>query len=169
MKRIIVRLIAVFGVFAMLFLLGLDGCAREKRTQTSVKTDTTQTSGNTDATPVPTSATPDSHVVVLRQGQSSPLPAHPDDALSFVDVPQESRCPIGVQCVWEGDANVVLAVSQAGTSDTTRIELHTSSKFGTEATYKDLTIRLQKLDPYPRKDSKILPADYVATLAITRR
>ena len=169
MRRIIAtRLIAIFGMFTMLFLLGLDGCAREKRAQTSVNTDTTQTSGNTDATPTPTSASPDSHVAVLKQGQSSPLPAHPDDALSFVDVPQESRCPIGVQCVWEGDANVVLAVSQAGTSDTTRIELHTSSKFATQATYKDLTIRLEKLDPYPHKDAKISLADYVATVAITR-
>ena len=170
-KRIIViRLLAVFGMFTTLSIFGLDGCAREKRsTQTSVHTDTTQTSGNTDATPVPTSANPDSHLVVLKQGQASPLPGHPDDALSFVDVPQESRCPIGVQCVWEGDGTVVLAVSTAGTSDTTRIELHTSSKFATQATYKDLNIRLQKLDPYPRKDMKIQLADYEATLAITRQ
>lgn len=161
-RVIIVRLIAVFGLFGVLLLFGLDGCAKEKPA-----TKTPASSGNTDATPSP--AGPDSHLVVLKQGQSSGLPAHPDDALSFVSVLQDSRCPIGVQCVWEGDGTVVLAVLTAGTSDTTRIELHTSSKFATQTTYKDLNIRLQKLDPYPQKDSKIAPADYVATLAITRQ
>ena len=143
------------------FVILSQGCRTQKTTP--------QNSGNTDATPVPSSAGPDSHLVVLKQGQSSPLPDHPDDALSFVDVPQDSRCPIGVQCVWEGDGTVVLAVLTAGTSDTTRIELHTSSKFATQATYKDLNIRLQKLDPYPQKDMKIAPADYVTTLAIARQ
>ena len=169
MKRVIAyRLIAIFGMFSMLFSLGLDGCARDKRARTSVNTDTTQTSGNTGATSTPTSAGPDSHVVVLKQGQSSPLPQHPDDALSFIEA-HDSRCPIGVQCVWEGDATVILAVSQAGTSDTTRIELHTSTRFATRAAYKDLNIRLERVDPYPHKDMKIQLADYVATLAITRQ
>jgi hypothetical protein len=164
------RLIALSGMFTILFLLGLDGCAREKRaTQTSVNTDTTKTSGNTDAIPVQTSGNPDSQVVVLSQGQSTHLPQHPDDALSFVNVPQDSRCPTGVRCVWEGDGTVVLAVLTASTSDTTRIELHTSSKFATQTAYKDLNIRLERLDPYPQKDRNIGPADYVATLSITRR
>ena len=136
------------------------GCRSQKTTP--------QTSGNTDAKPVPAPATPESTLVTMRQGQSTPLLQHPDDALTFVDVPQDSRCPIGVQCVWEGDATVVLAASQAGTSDTTRIELHTSSKFATPATYKDLVIHLQRLDPYPHKDVKISLGDYVATLTITR-
>lgn len=152
---------AFFGMFAVLFLFSLGGCAKEKPV--------TQTSGNTDATPVSTPTTPESTLVTLHQGQSTPLPQHPDDALTFVDVPQDSRCPIGVQCVWEGDGTVVLAVLTAGTSDTTRIELHTSSKFATQTTYKDLNIRLQKLDPYPQKDMKIAPADYVTTLAIIRQ
>ena len=157
-------------VFFVLSLFGSGGCARERRaTQTSVNTDTTRTSGNGDATPVPSSATPDSHLVVLKQGQASPLPGHPDDALSFVGVPQDSRCPTGVQCVWEGDGTVVLAVSTAGTSDTARIELHTSTRFATQAAYKDLNIRLEKLDPYPHKDMNIRLADYVAALTITRR
>ncbi len=163
MGRVLVfRLILVFSMFGVLFLLGLDGCAKEKPASQSPSS-----SGNTDATPSP--AGPDSHLVVLKHGQSSPLPQHPDDALSFMDVPQDSRCPTGAQCVWEGDGAVVLAISTAGTSDTTEIELHTSSKFATQAAYKNLIIRLQKLDPYPRQGGQIAPADYVATLAITKQ
>ena len=163
-RRVILRIIEGLAVFSVLFALVLDGCAKEKPAS-----NTPASSGNTDATPVPSSAGSDSLLVVLKQGQSTHLPQHPDDALSFVNVPQDSRCPIGVQCVWEGDGTVVLAVLTAGTSDTTQIELHTSSKFATQTTYKDLNIRLQKLDPYPQKDTKIGPADYVATLTITRQ
>ena len=137
------------------------GCRSQKTTP--------QTSGNTDATPAPIPATPESTLVTLRQGQSTPLPQHPDDALTFVDVPQESRCPIGAQCVWEGDATVVLAVSQAGTSDTTHIELHTSKRFATSGAFKDLSIRLEKVDPYPHVGVKIPLADYMATLVIRRQ
>jgi hypothetical protein len=81
----------------------------------------------------------------------------------------DEPCLTLVRRTWSGDAAVTLVVLQAGTSDTTRIELHTSTKFATQATYKDLIIRLQKLDPYPHKDTRIQVADYVATLAITRQ
>jgi hypothetical protein len=64
---------------------------------------------------------------------------------------------------------VVLVVSQAGTSDTTRIELHTSSRFATSGTYKDLNIHLQKVDPHPKLGTVIQLPDYVATLAIARQ
>jgi hypothetical protein len=127
------------------------------------------TSGNADATPVPAPANPESSLVTLHQGQATPLPQHPDDALTFVDVPQDSRCPIGVQCAWEGDATVVLAVAPAGTSDTTRIELHTSKRFATTGAYKDLSIHLEKLEPYPHVGVKIPLADYAATLVIRRQ
>ena len=135
----------------------------------SSKTNTQTSSGNNDATPIQSPSSPDSHLVVLNQGQSTPLPQQPNDALSFIDVPQDSRCPIGVQCVWEGDATVTLAVLPAGTSDTTWIELHTSTKFPTQGTYNGLNIRLQKLEPYPQKDMKIQLPDYVATRTIARQ
>ena len=145
-------------------LMGVaSGCARERPTPAP------QSSGNTNATPVPTPAIPDSSVVTLRQGQASALPHYPDDAVQFLDVPEESRCPVGVQCVWEGDATVILALLQAGTSDTTRIELHTSRRFAKDGTYKDLKIRLDKLDPYPQKDMKPALADYVVTLTTSRQ
>ena len=163
-RLLILRVMAVVAMFSMLFMLGLNGCAKEKPASQNPAT-----SGNTDATPVPSSAGSDSQIVILKQGQSTHLPQHPDDALSFINVPQDSRCPTGAQCVWEGDGTVILAMLTTGTSDTTRIELHTSSKFATQATYKDLNIRLQKLDPYPQQGAKIEPADYVATLAITRQ
>ena len=138
----------------------MEGCARERTTP--------QSSGNTNATPVPAPAVPESSLLALRHGQASALPHYPDDAVQFVDVPEESRCPVGVQCAWEGDATVILAFLQAGTSDTTRLELHTNRRFASEGTYKDLTIRLDKLDPYPQKDSTIALADYVATLTIMK-
>ena len=149
-------------VLSIILMGGASGCARERPTPTP------QSSGNTNATPVPAPAIPDSSVVTLRHGQASALPHYPDDALQFVDVPEESRCPVGVQCAWEGDATVILAFLQAGTSDTTRLELHTNRRFASQGTYKDLTIRLDKLDPYPQKDMEIPVADYVATLTISR-
>src|SRR5204863_3246316 len=47
--------------------------------------------------------------------------------LALRAVRNDSRCPVDVQCVWEGDATVFLDV--AGSSATAAYELHTSGRF----------------------------------------
>lgn len=91
-----------------------------------------------------------------------------DFQVKFVGVPQDSRCPTGVNCVWAGNAEVVLNLSYD--KCTTNITLNTNDSPQTKQEERagDFRVKLIKLDPYPHSDKKIAASDYVATLVITK-
>lgn len=82
----------------------------------------------------------------------------------FTGVSEDSRCPIGVDCFWEGDGAVDLTLSKPGYS-TQNVTLHTTLT-PQSVTYGGYTISLQGLDPYPVYPNPIDPDDYVATLLV---
>ena len=88
----------------------------------------------------------------------------------FDEVTSDSRCPEGVQCVWEGDAAVAISVS-GGSGAARRHELHTSpaDERPAEAGEGDYVIRLVGLQPGTRASAPIPPGDYRATFVVRRR
>lgn len=86
--------------------------------------------------------------------------------IAFSGVKSDSRCPMDALCVWAGDAIVTVSLAQSG-GDRAERELHTAST-GSEVSYRAYSVKLVALAPYPRLDRPIRPADYVATLAVTR-
>jgi hypothetical protein len=86
----------------------------------------------------------------------------------FEGVPQDSRCPVGVQCVWAGDATVELTLERPPAAAETR-SLHTSERFGRETDYAGLVVRLVRLDPHPREGATIAPEDYRVTLVVDNK
>jgi hypothetical protein len=83
----------------------------------------------------------------------------------FNGVKEDSRCPIGVQCIWAGDAVVEVTLEKPGTAADTR-ELHTSERFARETEYGGLVIRLLEVQPHPREGVTIAPGDYRAKLVV---
>jgi hypothetical protein len=103
--------------------------------------------------------------VELKAGQSAAVTGE-SFTLTFERVASDSRCPVGVQCVWAGDAVVRLAVTGPKGEPGT-VELHTQ-QLAREATFQGFKIRLVQLLPAPSASDKI-PADrYVATLVVSR-
>ncbi len=82
-------------------------------------------------------------------------------------VAEDSRCPKDVDCVWAGNAKVILAVKK-GTRKTVEIELNTNSE-PQSATYQGYEIKLERLNPYPQKAGEIKKGDYVAVLKVRKR
>ncbi len=86
--------------------------------------------------------------------------------VTFAEVPDDSRCPTGMACVWEGDAvvrlDLVLMVGDTAVSGT--VDLHTFDEFGSQAEFQGYLIELLDLQPYPGYDEPIDPTEYVATL-----
>jgi hypothetical protein len=80
--------------------------------------------------------------------------------IRFAEVRGDSRCPVDVQCVWEGDATVVVTVSGATK------ELHTARRFATSVTVDGRRLELRRLEPAPRAHVKIVPGDYRAVFVI---
>ena len=90
--------------------------------------------------------------------------------LEFTSV-EDSRCPLNVECFWEG--NALVRVTAKTTRGTTVLELNTHSSAPASGQVDGLfTVTLRKLEPYPGADPQIgagsLPASYEATLFVGR-
>ena len=87
-------------------------------------------------------------------------------AVRFVAVPQDSRCPSDVVCVWAGDGVARLDLLVAG--DSARTDLHTNGQAGSvRAEMHGYVLELVSLAPYPRSGAQIPQGDYKATLRVT--
>ncbi len=87
-------------------------------------------------------------------------------AVRFVAVPQDSRCPTDVQCVWAGDAVVQLDLLVSG--DSSRTALHTNSQGGSVRTeFHGYALELVSLKPAPHSGTQIQQSDYLATLRVS--
>lgn len=91
-----------------------------------------------------------------------------DLQVKFTGVPQDSRCPTNVNCVWAGNAEVSLewVVDKCPTSIT--LNTHAASGKGDESKVGGFRVKLIKLEPYPHSEKKISPGDYAATLLVTK-
>lgn len=106
----------------------------------------------------------------LRVGEERPVEGE-DLRLRFVAVVGDSRCPRDVTCVWEGNAEVEIALHRGaeGTGEQATVHLHThgSEAMPREARALGHTLRLETLDPYPVSTRRIAPEEYVVTLLLS--
>jgi hypothetical protein len=87
--------------------------------------------------------------------------------VKFSALVEDSRCPKGVDCIWEGNAKIRVELTGAG-KQAASVELNTNvePKSASGAGYE---ISLVKLDPYPIADARPKEKDYVATLSVRRK
>ena len=85
-------------------------------------------------------------------------------------VASDSRCPVDVNCVWAGNAEVVFEVGARGRRGVTTLSLNTSAspERPAEGRYGRYTLKLVGLAPRPRSDRKIPPGRYTATLLVSK-
>jgi hypothetical protein len=86
--------------------------------------------------------------------------------VTFNGVGEDSRCPIDVQCEWEGDAEVDVTLSRSGSTPLNTV-LHTTLT-PQSVSYNGYTVTLNDLDPDPVSTGTIDPDDYVATFTVTK-
>ena len=86
-------------------------------------------------------------------------------SVCFDTVENDSRCPEGGICVWEGNAKISLKVSVNGNREHS-IGLNTNQSFSTDTTINHLNISLISLTPYPAISMTIIPKDYIVKLSI---
>ena len=120
-------------------------------------------SGSDGSPTAPTKMTPQQ--VELHIGQQATVDGTLHLRLTSVD--NDSRCPTGVVCVWEGNAEVVLGV-RSGNDQEQKLTLNTNSSSPIEGDFASYHIKLVNLAPYPHVDARIDPSQYVATLLVTR-
>lgn len=88
--------------------------------------------------------------------------------IRFLNVTEDSRCPTGVQCVWEGRATIALEAAKGNNTWNIRLTTRGGNEDDEEMEFGSYKIRLIKLEPYPEAGSRIALFNYTATLAVSK-
>jgi hypothetical protein len=83
-----------------------------------------------------------------------------------IDSIQDGRCPIGVYCIWEGNARVYLNLEEKKEGNS-KFFLNTVNGFLHDTTIHGIRFELIGLDPYPDIDFDYPQEVYVATMLIS--
>ena len=87
-----------------------------------------------------------------------------DLSLEFTTLAEESRCPASANCVWQGNARIlVTAMSKRAMAV---LELNINPQFPVRAVFDKYVIELRAVDPYPMTTALPHVQDYVATLFV---
>ena len=103
--------------------------------------------------------------VVLKPGQAVSI-AGEELEIKFIEVVEDSRCPEGATCVWEGRARSAVVITMSGqVEDVELIQpgLYTGM---TGQEYNAYTINFY-LEPYPEVDKEIAQNKYRLRLTVT--
>ncbi len=87
-----------------------------------------------------------------------------DVTISFDAVLEDSRCPSGVLCVWEGRGVVMVSAVTGDIAGALRMELPPGGS--AQASVGEYTLTALALDPPARSDAPIAQGDYVLTLQL---
>lgn len=85
--------------------------------------------------------------------------------LYFVGVPEDSRCPVDVECVWAGDARLRLRLEDPTRPDL-EFDLHTTLE-PQSVVVAGYRVTLQRLEPARRSDEDLPVGNYRAYLLIS--
>jgi hypothetical protein len=104
---------------------------------------------------------PSARTLSVGAGETASVPGS-DVTITFRSVTEDSRCPLDVTCVWEGNGRVALTLSSPEGSE--NAELNTTVQ-PRRIDFAGMRVVLASLTPYPA-DEPIDPDDYVATFEI---
>lgn len=103
--------------------------------------------------------------IVLALGQSASIGSG-ELSVRVERIVEDSRCPVGVTCVWEGDAVVRLAVTRGPSTST--VDLHLNLDSARERVVGAYRVRLADLLPRPVGTKPVEPSAYRVHLVVTR-
>ncbi len=87
-------------------------------------------------------------------------------SLIFDTLFADSRCPVGMECFWEGDAEPGFTLT--GTDSSTSFSLHTFSGFPNDTIIQCYSIELIDVSPYPHVDSIYQLTDYSVMITLDK-
>lgn len=85
--------------------------------------------------------------------------------IAFIELVEDSRCPVDVDCVWAGNAKIKIRVTKNGRSRV--LELNTMNR-AAPPTYAGYRFNLQRLSPELRSNVRINRNAYTASIEVTK-
>lgn len=86
--------------------------------------------------------------------------------INFDKVSADSRCPMGVECITAGKADIVLILTKAGETQTLTLPFTITNGTSNVTDFKGHTVRVMGVAPMKYKDKEIKPDEYVITLSV---
>lgn len=87
--------------------------------------------------------------------------------IDFEGVTGDSRCPLGAQCIWAGEATAELKVNHKGETSTVTLKEMGGTAGFTEAVFNGFRINFRVL-PYPEVGNPLSAGDYELLMSISR-
>lgn len=87
--------------------------------------------------------------------------------IKFTELEEDSRCPKGAVCIWQGNGRIALELRRTGDTNITT-SLNTTVD-PTTIVHGSYEIRLKELTPYPELNTPGPLEKYVATLVVVKK
>ncbi len=88
--------------------------------------------------------------------------------LTLTAIPEDSRCPVDVNCIWEGQVKVFMEAAVPAQKRSLEFKVE-KSKMGTVSkTFEGYNILINKVVPDPVSGKKTSPGEYVVELLVTK-
>jgi hypothetical protein len=103
----------------------------------------------------------------LKVGESASI-ASEGLTIKLVDVPEDSRCPTDVQCIWAGRTKVALSATKGGV-DLGAFNITTEpGAEGSAGAIAGYLVRVSGVSPSPLSTKQIQKSDYLITLIVVK-
>lgn len=104
----------------------------------------------------------------LQQGTTACL-KDSDLTINFHSVSGDSRCPVGVTCIWAGRADVVLTLKLGDKEQPATLASGDMSQGGTgQVVFEGYTIKLENVEPPKKEGETIEQKDYRVKLSVSK-
>ncbi|MEW6702881.1 MAG: hypothetical protein AB1298_09195, partial [Bacteroidota bacterium] len=89
--------------------------------------------------------------------------------ITFTDVVEDSRCPEGLRCFWEGTAKIKLLISKGSENRIDTVQTYLPQKIiSIGEVNNSYLFWVKKVEPYPKANAKIEKRYYLVTLNVSR-
>ena len=102
----------------------------------------------------------------LAVGQSASVDGE-DLAIKFIDVIADSRCPSGVQCIWQGEVACLVEITYSGTGQEKVLTYPGLTQEPSKAQFGSYQFTFS-VEPYPEAGKEIKKSEYRLNLLVTK-
>ncbi|CUR52183.1 exported protein of unknown function [Nitrosotalea devaniterrae] len=103
----------------------------------------------------------------LKINQTASEPNH--ISVKFLNVTEDSRCPSGVTCIWQGESTVVVDITKNSQDlGNFNLKIGLGDKNATVQIPGGYFLQIITVDPYPINGTKIQLSDYLSTFTLSQ-
>lgn len=107
----------------------------------------------------------------LKYGASAQSKEDPDFTIRFDQVSNDSRCPVNVECIVAGQADVQLTLKKGAETEEAVLTYFPGGgnrENSNTTVFNGYTVKVTAVEPEKKADSQIKPEDYKVKLIVTK-